>query len=47
VVADFVAHLGHEWAGSLDSDWNKKHLLDDPLQFTDMAWKFFASLHSR
>ncbi|MHB1938310.1 MAG: CE1 family esterase [Acidobacteriaceae bacterium] len=47
VIADFVANLGHEWAGSLDSGWNKKHRPDDPLNFTDMAWHFFAEVHSK
>jgi polyhydroxybutyrate depolymerase len=44
VVADFVAGLGHEWAGSLDSRWNRKHGPQDPLNFTHMAWQFFADL---
>lgn len=47
VVADFVAHLGHEWPGSLDSDWNQKHRPDDPLNFTAMAWHFLNGIHPR
>lgn len=43
VIADFVAGLGHEWPGSTDSDWNQKHRPTDPLNATDMAWRFFAS----
>lgn len=44
VIADFVAGIGHEWAGSLDSRWNQQHRLRDPLSFTAMAWQFFAGL---
>lgn len=47
VIADFVANLGHEWAGSLDSRWNQKHRPQDPLNFTDMAWRFFAGFLSK
>ena len=43
VVADFVANFGHEWAGSLDS---KKPPPAGP-DFTDMAWQFFASVHTK
>lgn len=45
VIADFVAHLGHEWPGSLDSDWNQQHRPDHPLDFTAMAWHFLAGIH--
>jgi len=47
VVADFVAGLGHEWAGSTDSHWNEKHRPDKPLNFTHIAWQFFSAIHSR
>ena len=47
VIADFVANLGHEWAGSLDSHWNERHRPNAPLNFTDMAWRFFAEVHSK
>jgi polyhydroxybutyrate depolymerase len=43
VVADFIADLGHEWAGSLDSKKPPTSTLD----FTDMAWQFFAAIPSR
>jgi poly(3-hydroxybutyrate) depolymerase len=47
VVADFVANFGHEWAGSLDSQGNKKEGQDAALDFTDMAWQFFARIPSK
>jgi polyhydroxybutyrate depolymerase len=47
VVADFVVGIGHEWAGSLDSNWNRLPHTQDPLNFTDMAWQFFASLRTK
>jgi poly(3-hydroxybutyrate) depolymerase len=47
VIADFVIGLGHEWAGSLDSSWNGMPHAKDPLNFTDMAWKFFASVGTK
>lgn len=47
VVADFVADLGHEWAGSLDSHWNRLPRTHNPLNFTDMAWQFFASIRAK
>ena len=43
VVADFVAGIGHEWAGSLDSNWNQASPAHTPLNFTEMAWQFFAA----
>jgi poly(3-hydroxybutyrate) depolymerase len=46
VIADFIANLGHEWAGSLDSKGNKESQQTE-LDFTDMAWQFFAGLHSQ
>jgi polyhydroxybutyrate depolymerase len=46
VMADFVANFGHEWAGSLDPSGNKSHQ-QSGLDFTDMAWQFFAALHSK
>lgn len=47
VIADFVENLGHEWPGSLDSDWNQKHRPQNPLNFTAMAWHFLAQIHPR
>jgi polyhydroxybutyrate depolymerase len=47
VVADFVRDLGHEWLRGADGDWNPRHQLKDPLDFTDMAWRFFEGLRSR
>ena len=47
VIADFVVGLGHEWAGSLDSKWNQFPWTDHPLNFTDMAWQFFASMQTK
>lgn len=44
VIADFIVGLGHEWAGSLDSKWNPLPQTPHPLNFTDMAWQFFASM---
>jgi polyhydroxybutyrate depolymerase len=46
VIADFVANFGHEWAGSLDSSGKKEHP-ELTLDFTDMAWQFFAAIHSK
>jgi polyhydroxybutyrate depolymerase len=45
VVADFVANFGHEWAGCSDSSGSKSHQ-QSGLDFTDMAWQFFAALHA-
>jgi polyhydroxybutyrate depolymerase len=47
VIADFVINLGHEWPGSLDSRWNLKYRPQKPLNFTDMAWQFFATIHAK
>jgi polyhydroxybutyrate depolymerase len=47
VVADFVANFGHEWAGSMESQGNKEHHPADQLDFTDMAWQFFAAIQSK
>lgn len=47
VVADFVANFGHEWAGSLDSSGSKAHPQASPLNFTDMAWQFFAGIRAK
>ena len=46
VVADFVAGFGHEWAGSLDSSGKKQHETAG-LDFTRMAWQFFAGIQSK
>jgi polyhydroxybutyrate depolymerase len=47
VIADFVVNLGHEWPGSLDSRWNQNYRPQEPLNFTDMAWQFFATIHAK
>jgi polyhydroxybutyrate depolymerase len=47
VIADFVAHLGHEWAGSLDAHYDQKYWPSGPPNFTDLAWRFFAGLPSK
>jgi poly(3-hydroxybutyrate) depolymerase len=47
VVADFVANFGHEWAGGLDSYGNKQPPQAAALDFTDMAWQFFAAIQSK
>ncbi|HEY0786376.1 MAG TPA: hypothetical protein VGD62_10925 [Acidobacteriaceae bacterium] len=44
VVALFVAHLGHDWPGSLSSHWNDSIHNAAPLDLTATAWEFFASL---
>jgi polyhydroxybutyrate depolymerase len=46
VVADFVADFGHEWAGSLDAS-GKKENPSVTLDFTEMAWQFFAGIHPK
>jgi poly(3-hydroxybutyrate) depolymerase len=47
VIADFIANFGHEWAGSLDSSGNKHQPQGVALDFTDVAWQFFAGLQSK
>jgi polyhydroxybutyrate depolymerase len=47
VVADFIANFGHEWAGSRDSKGNIEGLQRISLDFTDMAWQFFAGIPSK
>lgn len=44
VVADFIADLGHEWPGSLESTWNQKYRSQAPLSITNLAWRFFAAI---
>ena len=46
VVADFIHGLGHEWLTS-KSPWNLSHRPNDPLDFPDMAWRFFAAVPAR
>jgi polyhydroxybutyrate depolymerase len=46
VIADFVRGLDHEWLTS-KSSWNVTHRPSDALDFTDMAWRFFAGIHPR
>jgi poly(3-hydroxybutyrate) depolymerase len=38
VMANFVAHFGHEWAGSVDGHWEQQYWPKGPLNFTNMAW---------
>jgi polyhydroxybutyrate depolymerase len=47
VVADFIEHHGHEWSGSLDVHREQKDWPKGPLNFTDMAWQFFAGTHPK
>ncbi len=47
VVADFVAKVGHEWAGSQHSSGSKQQSPVATLDFTDMAWQFFAGIQSK
>jgi polyhydroxybutyrate depolymerase len=47
VLAVFIHHFGHEWAGSVDAHWNKSYWPKGPPSFTNMAWQFFAGIHSR
>ena len=47
VVGDLVANFGHEWAGSLDSSGKKQQPQASELDFTDMAWQFFAGILSK
>lgn len=47
VIADFVLGVGHEWANSLDSHWDQQHGPQAQLNFTTMAWQFFAALPSK
>jgi len=44
VVADFVYGLGHEYLNT-SSEWNTTHRPNDRLDFTEMAWRFFANVH--
>lgn len=46
VVADFVTGLDHEWL-TVGSSWNVTHRPNDPMDFADMAWQFFAGIHLR
>lgn len=47
VLADFVKDLGHEWSGSLDSHPGKGDKTKAPLNFTSMAWYFFAGIQAK
>ncbi len=47
VIGDFIQGLGHEWLVGSGSPWNEKHRPNDPLNFTDMAWRFFANAPSK
>jgi poly(3-hydroxybutyrate) depolymerase len=44
VVADFIANFGHEWA---DSSGHKQHPQVHGLDFTEIAWQFFAEIQSK
>lgn len=47
VIADFIANFGHEWAGSRDfkgKEASRQPRPQDSLDFTDMAWQFFAGI---
>ena len=46
VIADFVGGLDHEWLTNR-SPWNVTHRPFDPMDFAEMAWQFFAGVHSR
>ncbi len=47
VIGDFVAKFPHEWAGALDAHLDADHQPAVPLNFTDMAWQFFAKIQSK
>ena len=47
VIADFIAHFGHEWAGSVDAHYDQKYWPTAPPDFTNMAWQFFANTHAK
>jgi poly(3-hydroxybutyrate) depolymerase len=47
VIADFVATFGHEWAGDVDPSGKKQHQAVGGLDFTEMAWQFFAGLKTK
>jgi polyhydroxybutyrate depolymerase len=47
VIAEFLRHVGHEWAGSVDAHGEQEYWPDGPPNFTDMAWSFFTSIPSK
>jgi polyhydroxybutyrate depolymerase len=47
VLAKFMRHFGHEWAGSKDAHWDRSYWAKDPPNFTNIAWQFFAEIHPR
>ncbi len=47
VIADFVKDVGHEWKGSVSGKAMPQHRLSPPLNFTEMAWQFFAEIANR
>jgi poly(3-hydroxybutyrate) depolymerase len=47
VIADFIVNFGHEWAGNVDSSGKKQHQPVGGLDFTEMAWQFFAGLKTK
>lgn len=44
VIADFVAGVGHAWVGSHDWNQHPDRHPQVPLNFTALAWQFFAAL---
>jgi polyhydroxybutyrate depolymerase len=44
VVGDFIANLGHEWAGSVMPKGTPNPSAKNALDFTDMVWAFFNSI---
>jgi polyhydroxybutyrate depolymerase len=47
VIADFVKGVGHEWKGSISAKASQKHTSPVQLDFTEIAWHFFASIGDR
>lgn len=44
VIVDLVAGVGHEWEGSVSAIYDEKHPSPETLNFTSMAWEFFAAI---
>ena len=47
VIADFFNGVGHEWKGSISANASRKHTWPVQLDFTEVAWHFFASIGNR
>jgi poly(3-hydroxybutyrate) depolymerase len=45
VVTYFLKGVGHEWEGSLDWSRNPRRHALVTLNFTGLAWQFFATIH--